>query len=386
MKKAKLLFMIGILTVAMVVGCSKDGENAGAGTVSGDLEVIDLTGGAGSADANNGTQTPVEEEEEVREGMYRSELTNEWIDEELENQRPVAIMVDNELTALDHYGLNDADIVYELVNSTANGYVTRLMVVVKDWENIERLGSIRSARPTNFMVAAEYNAILIHDGGPVYINSFVAQPYTNNLSGGFARFSNGKATEFTEYVTSEAYTNPNTGSTYSGLIKRIEDAGYSTEYTSLYDGPHFDFSNSEYNLSDSYSNATSATSITLPFTHNGSNLQYNEDTKTYDYYEYNMAHIDPMDDNNILTFKNVIIENAEVAQIDQNGYMLYVIKDASGDGYYITNGECIPITWSKKGEDGITEYCDLNGNPIKLNTGKTYIAYSPTNHGELTIE
>ena len=68
--------------------------------------------------------------------MYRSELTNEWIDISLKNQRPVAIMVDNEKAALPHYGLTEADIVYEMMNSTANGRITRLMAIVKDWGKI----------------------------------------------------------------------------------------------------------------------------------------------------------------------------------------------------------------------------------------------------------
>ena len=41
-------------------------------------------------------------EDELPEGMYFSELTNEPIDESLKNQRPIAAMVDNELTALPH--------------------------------------------------------------------------------------------------------------------------------------------------------------------------------------------------------------------------------------------------------------------------------------------
>ena len=49
------------------------------------------------------------------------------------------------------------------------------MVVVKDWDKIEQLGSIRSARPTNFMLAAEWNAVLCHDGGPFFINDWVAK-------------------------------------------------------------------------------------------------------------------------------------------------------------------------------------------------------------------
>ena len=111
-----------------------------------------------------------EEEEDNHDGMYRSELTNEWIDESLKDQRPIAVMVDNESIALPHYGLTQADVVYEMMNSTANGKITRLMAVVKDWESLEQFGSIRSARPTNFLLAADWNAVLVHDGGPVYIN------------------------------------------------------------------------------------------------------------------------------------------------------------------------------------------------------------------------
>ena len=129
--------------------------------------------------------------EENHDGMYRSELTNEWIDLELEDQRPVAIIVDNESTALDHYGLTQADIVYEIMNSTANGEITRLMCIVKDWESITRFGSIRSVRPTHLMTAPEYNAILIHDGGPFYIDAYLKNPWVDNLSGGFARIENG---------------------------------------------------------------------------------------------------------------------------------------------------------------------------------------------------
>ena len=55
-------------------------------------------------------EEPVEEAEEIvedviPEGMYRSELTNEIISEELKNQRPIAAMVDNDKRALPHYGL-----------------------------------------------------------------------------------------------------------------------------------------------------------------------------------------------------------------------------------------------------------------------------------------
>lgn len=331
-------------------------------------------------------EEPVEEEQEVieetREGMYRSELTNEWIDESLKEQRPIAVMVDNESTALPHYGVNSADVVYELMNSTANGRITRLMVVVKDWEKIERLGSVRSTRPTNFMLAAEWNAILCHDGGPFYNDEYIAKPYTNNLSGGFARFSNGKATEFTEYITAESYTNTEKGKTYSGLIQRVEEAGYSKTYNEYYPGSHFQFSNEELDLSGE-ADVRPAVEIELPFPHNSSELSYNSTTQSYEYYEYGQAHTDPLDNGSVTAFKNVIIQSCPFMQYDENGYLVYYVVGSGNDGYYLTNGQAIPVTWSKADETAVTVYQNkATGEEIKLNTGKTYIAIVPENTWE----
>ena len=194
-KKTLLLFLSAVLACTALTGCGgKEEEVAPVVT-----DVSDATAEETEQEPEEDTEAPVEEE--TREGMYRSELTNEWIDESLQNQRPVAIMVDNEKTALLHYGLTQADIVYEMMNSTANGEITRFMAIVKDWNQITQFGSIRSVRPTNFMIAPEYNAVVVHDGGPFYIDPYLKNPWVDHLSGGFARIQNGKPREFTEYVT-----------------------------------------------------------------------------------------------------------------------------------------------------------------------------------------
>lgn len=331
------------------------------------------------------TETPEPEEEDV-EGCYRSELTNEWIDEELKDQRPLAIMVDNEKTALDHYGTNSADVVYEIMNSTLNSRITRLMCIIKDYNAVEQFGSVRSTRPTNFMLAGEYDAILIHDGGPFYNDIYYPKDYVNNLSGGFARFNNGKAMEFTEYVTPEEYTNAK-GKTYDGVNARIEEAKYSKTYTDLYQGPHFNFSNKEFKLSDDNS-VVSAKHAALPFEHNSSELKYNEETGTYDYYEYGKAHVDALD-NKVTSFKNVILYSCSFTQLDENGYLIYNVIGSGQDGYYLTNGEAIPISWIKDGSEyAQTKFYNKNkGGEIVLNTGKTYIALVPDDSwDELVLE
>ena len=288
MKRKSVLLLTSALLVTMLLGgCGKKEEEPSISMVDDIKEEV----------VEEEPEEVVEEEpeevveEENHDGMYQSELTNEWIDESLKNQRPVAIMVDNEKTALPHFGLTDADVVYEIMNSTANDRITRLMAVVKDWKSIEQFGSIRSTRPTNILLAAEWNAVLCHDGGPFYIEPYLASDYSANFSGGFARIDNGKAREFTEYIT--------TGE----LEERFANSKYTTEYNDHYPGPHYIFAEEEVTLEDA-EDAIDATEIVLPFKHNKSTLKYNEETQTYDYYEYGEAHKDAGNDDKVLAISS----------------------------------------------------------------------------------
>ena len=369
MKKKGIALLLALtMAAAAMTGCGdkKDSEPVK------ELDFADIAGDT-TNDADNAPESPdVEEsfteqvEEETREGMYRSEITNEWIDEGLKNQRPIAVMVDNEKTALPHYGLTEADVVYELMNSTANGRITRFMAVVKDWGKIEQFGSIRSTRDTNIMLAAEWNAVLCHDGGPFYIDKWIAKDYSANFSGGFSRVNNGKSREFTEYICA------------GDLDKKFANSKYSTEYNEFYPGQHYVFSNSAVDLT-TMGDTMDCTEIELPFPHNSSRLQYNESTGTYDYYEYGSAHKDPQHGNAQLTFKNLLIQDTTFSQHDQNGYLIYNAIDSGRDAYYITEGKAVEVTWIKAGENEPTIYLNKQtGEQIEMNTGKTYVALVPS--------
>ncbi|MBE5825728.1 MAG: DUF3048 domain-containing protein [Butyrivibrio sp.] len=304
------------------------------------------------------------------EGMYFSEITGEPISEEIKDQRPIAVMVDNEKTALPHYGTSEADVVYELMNSTANDRITRLMCIVKDWGKIEQMGSVRSTRPTNILLASEWNAVLCHDGGPYYNDQYFSQPWASHFSGTFSRVNNGKAREFTEYIVS--------GDLESNFSSKEGDSAYSTTYNEYAnEGSHFNFVDygDEIFLDQKYSRSYTAKKIVLPFTHNGSHLIMNEETNEYEYYEYNERHEDAEDDEP-LSFKNVILQNCSFAQLDDHGYLIYNCI-GSGNGWYITNGVAKDITWVKASETGVTKFYDENGDELQINTGKTYISLIP---------
>ena len=305
---------------------------------------------------------------QAAEGLYFSELTGEPISTAIQAQRPVAVMIDNDRRAYPHYGTAQADIVYELVNSTANNGVTRLMAIYKDWNNVSLIGNVRSTRPTNVMLAEEYNAVLVHDGGPFYINPYLANPASSHVSGGFTRIQNGKATEFTEYVAA------------GELARRIPAAGLTTTYNAYTPAMinHFNFApyGTTIDLNTKYPGAALALKISLPYAHNSSQLLYNPQTGMYDYYEFGLLHQDA-GTGATMSFKNVIIQNCSIHQYDSNGYLIYncIGYDVA---YYCTNGYMVPVLWTKGSEAGQTRYFDGSGQELIVNTGKTYITLCPS--------
>ncbi len=349
----------------------KESQESNVGTVKPDAGVVGGGVGAGIGVGQTSNNSAGSTENDTPIEYYNSELTNELINKKLQNQRPIAVMVDNEKTAYDHYGVNEADVVYELMNSTANDRITRLMCIFKDYENVVRIGSVRSTRPTNILIAHEWDAILCHDGGPFYVDDYFARDLCSHLSGGFARYTNGKAYEFTEYITNQKYTNSETRKSYDSLVDRIDAAGLSRDYTPRYNGHMLSFD-------DDLSIRTwqSISSISMPFYHTSSTLIYNSESKTFDYWSYGKPHKDAATQE-VLTFDNVIIISVPHTVYDDHGYMIYNVV-GSGEGYYLRDGKYIGITWSRESENGHTTFKFKDGTSLMLKTGTTYIAYVPS--------
>lgn len=376
MKKSLKLVLALTIGAVMLYGCGKEEDDLAAAEPI--VEPITI-----EEPEEAGTPTP-EPTEAPPEGKYRSELTNEWIDEELKDQRPVAIMVDNESLAYDHYGVNQSDIVIEMMNSTLNGRITRLMCIVKDYANITQFGSVRSIRPTHFLIGGAFNVIYLHDGGPYYIDSYLSKPAFDHLSGTFARVNNGKERTYTEYVTWEDYTN---GKTYEGLKTQLEKASFSKDYNEYYEGPSFKFADEEVDLSD-VSGSKAAASVEMPFPHTKSKLKYDESAGKYNLYCYDKLHVDAADDNKATEFENVFILDCDHVQLDENGYMLYnFLTSTPKEGYYLTGGRAIPIKWINPTETSPLTFFTEDGAELQINTGKTYISVVPEDSwDDLVIE
>ena len=107
------------MAISALAGCGGEDEPSSAPVSTLSPVVVDDETQSTAEDTPAPSESESEEPEEtIPENAYRSEITNEWIDESLKDQRPIAVMVDNEKTALPHYGLTEADVVYEIMNST----------------------------------------------------------------------------------------------------------------------------------------------------------------------------------------------------------------------------------------------------------------------------
>ena len=82
--------------------------------------------------------------------------------------------------------------------------------------------------------------------------------------------------------------------------------------------------------------------------------------------------------------KNIIIQKVNYSMCSDNYY--WDLKTiGTGEGYFITNGYAVPITWKKDSRAGKTKYYYKDGQEIQVSDGRTYIEIQ-TNSQKLTLE
>ena len=76
------------------------------------------------------------------------------------------------------------------------------------------------------------------------------------------------------------------------------------------------------------------------------------------------------------SYENVIIM---MTNISLNG--MYHVADfvAGGDGYFACGGKLIPMKWHCDSEDSPFYFTTVDGEPLDLGVGRTYIAIAPVN-------
>ncbi|MCR5716176.1 MAG: DUF3048 domain-containing protein [Lachnospiraceae bacterium] len=293
---------------------------------------------------------------------------------ELANQRPIAVMMPTDKAAQPSYGIGSADVLYEIMEE---GGISRQMAIISDWKNLSRIGNLRSCRLYYTYAAKEWDPILIHFGGVAYMKGTIDAPDMNNLSGTYEYGVGGAAPGAGYfYRTSDRVAPHNAYISASGIQKACTALGYTLNLRSdYYNKKHFTFAEGTNTLEQYGAAAVNATTIDLSnvFTYTRSKLVYDAASGVYLKYLHGAAQTDGLTGKQ-LTFTNVLVQNTNWQQLDAKGYLGFDMLGTTQDGYYFTKGKAIHVTWKKTYDYQPTVYYDDNGNEIRLNPGKTYIA------------
>lgn len=296
--------------------------------------------------------------EEAGTDTVKSYLTGEDVSVGIGHRRPIAVMLGNDTNGAPQSGTENAGVIYE---APVEGSITRLMAIIEDYDNIPRIGSVRSCRDYFLFYANEYDAIYSHYGQAVYALQYLDQHLIDNLNG--LTLGNAYYRSTDRVAPHNAYTD------FSHLQAGIQSQGYSQDYKEDYNG-HFQFApeGTETTLDD----GVSANVVKLDnFAYNHPWFEYNAETKEYSRFQFNAPHID-QNTGNQLTCENIILQYSNYVPYDPNGY-LNVDTQSGGEGKYITRGKAIDIHWTKDSQWGITHYYDSNNQEIQLNPGKTWV-------------
>ena len=364
MKKGKLKFFVALILITAVLfsACSK-GKNSESSSAD-EEKVVTVSPESSDSKASESqkesvpTEAPADTATPVPTNMYRNELSNEWMDDEYLNKRPIAIMYNNSVHGIPQCGISKAQVVVECV---AEGGVTRLMGIIKEWDKLPEFGSIRSARSYFIQWAMEYNAVLCHCGGPqIYVVDWLKK--VDRLDG--------TSLLGTVYFRTQDRVSPhNVFGTGELLVEAFEKYKISKEYTDTYKGEHFNFTDESTPVE--LTEGRSAVNVSVPYHHNKPYFEYDSTTGLYKRFQFEGPQVDGTT-NEQLTFKNIIIQYATCRTLDGTSYQEYDVI-GSGKGVYITNGKAIDVTWKKTGDYMPTRYFDASGKEITLNTGKTMI-------------
>lgn len=293
------------------------------------------------------------------------------------NDRPIAVMIDNNTNAWPHSGIDKAYIVYEII---VEGGETRLMALFKG-QDIDEIGPIRSSRHYFLDYAMENDAIYTHFGWSPQAQSQISSFGINNISGQ-AYDSGSSRSETSKFWRSPSRNAPHDAYTNTDKLLAIaEDKGYRT--TSTKDSV-LNYVVDEVLLEE----GQVAETVSIPYSGSSNVIryEYDEETKTYVRYSKGEKQVEAKSKKDI-TVKNIIITFAENTLLnDGSGKGRQDVKTVGTlDGYYITNGKAIKIECVKSARDEQTVYQDLEGNEIEVNDGNTYIQVCPKN-AKVTIK
>lgn len=295
----------------------------------------------------------------------QKEVVDEFYTKMQSNERPVAVMIDNDVAASrPQIGLESAYMVYEII---VEGGATRFMALFKE-HTLGKVGPVRSARHYFLDYALEHDAIYCHAGWSPQASRDISNLSVNNINGVMG-------------VDGRVYWRDNTydkswHNLYTGVDKLYEMGVTTKGYRSETEVKHLEY----YKQDTDLESGTETEKINIPYS-NFYNVSYEYDSENKVYKRYVDGSYHMSQTGECLTAKNIIIYKVRNYNLNdgENKGRQNIENIGSGTGYYITNGKAVNINWSKPSRGAKTVYTLENQNPLVLNPGNTFVQIVPAN-------
>lgn len=350
MKKMKYGMVVAVLMTGMMMAITACSGNKTASTETESQSAVVV-----ETETESATETVAESELTLADGQMFSYLTGEPIEKKVGLQRPYAIMINNIKEGLPQSGVSQADVIYE---AQVEGGITRLMALFQDVDEVEKIGSIRSARHYYIDFANDYDAIYVHYGQSKYALARIEDENITTIHG----LSGYEAKVF--YRSTDRKAPHNVYTTGEMLAAGLEVTGLSRDYSEGYQ-PNLQFNHADIALKD----GINAQKVNIPFD-SKPYFTYNTEDGLYYRYQYGEKHIDRENDEQ-LAFKNIIVQYVGEKSISKQDHQDLTLT-GSGKGLYITDGKAEEITWKRSDDADQTHFYDASGHQLSLNPGKSF--------------
>lgn len=342
MKNKRFIFII-CLIIFFVTACgSKQSSTVAEGGLQPDEnEIVDEEG-------IEQTQPAEPSEPQVKNPLNGLSMSKDY-----ENQRPIAVMIENEYNSRPQSGLDKADVVYEVLTE---GGITRFLALFLG-NQCEEIGPVRSSRPYFLDFSMEYDSIYVHYGGSPQAYTDLKKLKLNAIDGiydsvTFWRDKSRKAPH-NAYTDSKKMLET---SEKRGFLKSPDFKGWKFSENALQQGEKLN----EFKLT--YFNNYSVT------------YTYNSETKSYERYINSKPHTDRVTGKQ-LSATNIIVQFLNTKVIDDVG-RLQINTVGSGKAYYISNGFIKEVQWKKDSRNGRTLYT-IDGEELCFNPGNIWVQIMP---------
>lgn len=283
-------------------------------------------------------------------------------------KRPVSVVVENAKGARPQYNINTPDIIVE---GEVEGGATRMLWLYADYTKLpEIVGPCRSARPSFVEFSQFFDSIFFHFGGSHSKGNYV---------GGYEVIDK-KDVDHVDGIKSGSYfkrTSDKKNPHNAVLIgKKAADAISDKKIRT-------DLNKEKSTKLSFYDTLTPVSNV--PCNEIDVKISSRTDTHKLQYDSTKNQYVNKADYETPVSFTNVMVMFADTTYIDKEDYkgsgktetyLNYSLT--SGTGKLASAGTVIDFNWSLDGN--VITFTDVNGNPLKLNPGKTWIGLASSNH------